>query len=255
MSSSQGLGDARLVVGYWLLPETGHPNGNLSVALGVKLPTGNYKAEDVFYNVGPDRSPQVRPVDQSIQPGDGGVGLTMEVQHFQKVVNSFYTYANFFYLINPRETNGTRTFRETLSPLLKNEAIMSVPDQYALRAGLTYATSLTGLAVGVGGRLEGVPVQDLVGGSGGFRRPGYAFSIEPGLNYMRRNLTFTLNVPVAIIRNRQQSLTDKQIEQQTKQPRHGDAAFADYVISAGLVIRFGGSPKAPLPVPAWPPAQ
>lgn len=93
---SQGLGDARLGLGYWVLPETNQPSGNLLVALGVKLPTGNYKAEDVFYNVGPDGSAQVRPVDQSIQPGDGGVGLTVEVQHFQKVTNGLFTYANGF---------------------------------------------------------------------------------------------------------------------------------------------------------------
>jgi hypothetical protein len=87
------------------------------------------------------------------------------------------------------------------------------------------------LSIALGLRLEGVPVKDAIGESDGFRRPGYIFSIEPGISYMFNVHTFNINVPVALIRNRQQSVTDKATEIATGNPRHGDAAFADYLIS------------------------
>ncbi|MEZ4740516.1 MAG: hypothetical protein R2818_14430 [Flavobacteriales bacterium] len=65
-----------------------------------------------------------------------GLGVTIEAQGYVKLARSLYLYGNAFYLINPMEMNGTKTFRETLSPILMNEAIMSIPDQYMARAGL-----------------------------------------------------------------------------------------------------------------------
>lgn len=243
MTYSQGIADMRFGAGYWLLsPEKG-AKGNLALGLGIKLPTGNYNAKDEFYNVGSEGEKEVRPVDQSIQPGDGGVGVTVDFQAFKLLTDHFSVYADGFYLVNPRETNGTSTFRETLSPLLTNESIMSVPDQYALRAGFAYATPLHGLGISLGGRFEGVPVRDLIGGSEGFRRPGYIVSVEPGINYMRNNFTVSLNVPLAIVRNRLQSVTDKETEVKTGEARHGDAAFADYLINVGVAWRISKKVK------------
>lgn len=106
------------------------------------------------------------------------------------------------------------------------------------RAGLSYATPLHGLSASLGWRIEGIPVYDLVGGSGGFRRPGYVTSIEPSLAYMKGRTTLSLNVPVALVRNRTQSVTDKETERLTGKPRQGDAAFADYSVSVGFGYRF-----------------
>lgn len=234
---SRGMADMRLGLGYWLLNPADHMNGNLSLGLGVKLPTGNYNASDIFYNVGLDGEPQVRPVDQSIQPGDGGFGITIDAQFYQKIAERIFMYGNAFYLLNPRETNGIRTFRETLSPLLENEAIMSVPDQYSVRAGISYSFS-DSFSSSLGALYQGVPVKDIIGGSEGFRRPGNVLSIDPGLSYMKNNITLNLNVPVAVRRARPQSVTDKEIEVQTGTPRNGDAAFADYLINFGLSYRF-----------------
>ena len=86
---SRGLGDIRLGLGYWLFDLETHKNGNLAIGMGFKLPTGNYNASDIFYNVGPNDGPQTRPVDQSIQPGDGGFGFTMDFQLYQKIANAF----------------------------------------------------------------------------------------------------------------------------------------------------------------------
>ncbi len=237
---ASGLGDIRLSANYWLLDFDKHPSNNISVGLGIKLPTGNYNVKDYWYNVGPEGSPELRPVDQSIQPGDGGFGVTLEFNAYQEVFNHTYLYAGGFYLINSRETNGTRTFRETLvKDILDNEAIMSVPDQYMLRAGVSRSImKLPGLSLSVGGRIEGIPVRDLVGGDDGFRRPGYVISVEPAINYMRGKNNFNLSVPIALQRNRLQSVTDKETEETLGIPRHGDAAFADYLISFSYARRF-----------------
>ena len=234
---SRGLGDIRFGLGFWLLDPSENPGGNLALGLGLKLPTGNFNASDIFYNVGANGGPETRPVDQSIQPGDGGFGLTLDFQLYQKLTEGLFTYASGFYLVNPRETNGIRTFRETLSPLLENEAIMAVPDQYALRAGLSQTLSPS-VALSLGGRFEAVPVKDIIDGNDGFRRPGNVLSVDPGFSYMAHNFTFTLNVPVAVRRERPQSITDLQTQQMTGEPRTGDAAFADYAINAGISYRF-----------------
>lgn len=237
MSYSSGIADARVGAGYWIFSGEKARNGNIAIGASIKLPTGNYRATDTFYNVGPNGSSEIRPVDQSIQPGDGGVGLILDTQGLRFLKNGMALYYDGFYLINPRETNGTRTFRETLNPVLANESIMAVPDQYAFRAGLFMPIIGHGLAVSLGGRVEGVPVRDLIGGNEGFRRPGYVVSVEPGASYMIGNFTLNLNVPIALIRNRTRSVTD--IAASTPdQVRHGDAAFADYLINVGLAWRI-----------------
>ncbi|HET8736368.1 MAG TPA: hypothetical protein VFM69_07200 [Pricia sp.] len=239
-SFSRGLADIRMGVGYWLFPLENNPNGNIAVGLGLKIPTGNYNASDIFYNVGPEGAPQVRPVDQSIQPGDGGFGITLDFQVYRKLVEDFYLYAGGFYLINPRETNGIRTFRETLSPILENEAIAAVPDQYSVRAGLSYTISNT-LSTSLGARFDAVPVEDLIGGNEGFRRPGNVLSVDPGISFTKNNLTLNLNVPFAVRRERPQSVTDRQTEVLTGEPRNGDAAFADYLINFGISFKFANN--------------
>jgi hypothetical protein len=84
----------------------------------------------------------------------------------------------------------------------------------------------------MGGRIEGVPVHDLIGSSEGFRRPGYAVSAEPSVSWRRGPHTVSLTVPIAVERNRQRSVPD------LARGSHGDAAFADYVVLAGYWRRF-----------------
>lgn len=237
-SYSSGIADMRLGAGYWILPQESDAVHNVAFGLGFKLPTGNAAAEDFFHNVGADSTGEVRPVDQSIQPGDGGFGITLDFQGYQKIVENLFVYANGFYLINPRDTNTTRTYRETLSPLLVNEAYMSVPDQYSVRGGLNYALPKLGVGLSLGARYECVPVEDLIGESNGFRRPGSVLSIEPGASYAKGNLGVNFSLPVALSRNRPQSVTDLETEIATGQPRNGDAAFADYLINVGVTYRF-----------------
>ncbi|MGH1435504.1 MAG: transporter [Lewinella sp.] len=230
-TSSQGLSDIRLGVGYWLFDPSTH-NFNYSIGLGVKLPTGKYDYTDTFYNQGENKDEDLeKVVDQSIQLGDGGLGLALDVQGYHPISSHFGIGTNLYYLFNFQETNGVLT--------RNGNSEFSCPDQFALRIGAFY-NSLKGLNFYLGGRVEGVPATDIFGGSAGYRRPGYAVSVEPGVGYTKNNYSVFASVPLALYRNRIQSFEDKERTQQTGVYRHGDAAFADYLINVGFSYRFGG---------------
>jgi len=228
---ASGLSDITLSARRLLWKPLKHPDGNIAMGLGVKMPTGDY---DVFDDrerlVNGQRVFTEESVDQSIQPGDGGWGVILDLQYFQRIAHTNGAfYLSTTYLANPRDTNGTPTFRGN-----RGEEIMSVADQYVARVGASYAgKSWKGFGVSLGGRLEGVPVEDLIGDSNGFRRPGYAISAEPGVSYSRGAYTFSLAVPYAIYRNRTRSVADRLVP-----GRHGDAAFADYIILFGWGRKF-----------------
>lgn len=95
----------------------------------------------------------------------------------------------------------------------------------------------------IGGRVEGIPVYDLIGESGEFRRPGYIVSIEPGITYHLKQVQFFATAPVALFRNRTQSVTDKENSTLTGDFVQGDAAFADYAINFGLSFPINGKSK------------
>jgi hypothetical protein len=80
--------------------------------------------------------------------------------------------------------------------------------------------------------MEGVPVEDWVGGSQGFRRPGYGISIEPGVTWSKGRYSVAISAPVALERNREKSVSE--LERGT----HGDAAFADWFLTASFTVRF-----------------
>lgn len=233
---SYGLGDIRIAAYRWMLDPAKNKKFNFQVGLGIKFATGQYDYQDYWYNVGPDTTKELRTVDQSIQLGDGGTGITLELNTFYNIAKKLNVYGNFYYLSNPREHNGVRTYRETLSPSLYNEDIMSVPDQYMARFGFNYI--LKGLQVGAGLRWEGIPVYDLIGGSGYFRRPGYVMSIDPSVSYSFKKVNVYAAVPVALVRNRTQSVTDKEYSEKFGTFKQGDAAFADYTINVGVAFKF-----------------
>jgi hypothetical protein len=226
-----GLGDLRLTGHTWLLDPDTHLEQNIGVGLGVKAPTGDYKVRDTFHKAS---GPVSLPVDQSIQLGDGGWGIILELQGFKKLYPRIYAYLNGTYLINPRNVNHVETGRSRA-----NERIMSVPDQYLGRVGLTYVVwPEKGVSLSLGGRIEGVPVRDLIGRSDGFRRPGYSISIEPGVSWVYGANTLTMHAPVALLRDRQRSVTDLQNSRLTGNRVHGDAAFSDFMILMSYSRRF-----------------
>jgi hypothetical protein len=227
VTSARGIGDMIVTLRRWMLEPAEHPTENLSLGLGLKFPTGQPNATDTFRFVDEngDVQQEVRTVDQSIQPGDGGLGFLIDVGAF-KQFGDFAPYFNGTYLFNPQETSGVKTWRSR-----PNEAIMSIADQYMVRMGVQWNCA-SNWTLGLGWRVEGVPVRDAIGGSDGFRRPGYATSIEPSVAYVRGPSVFSAAVPIALIRNRQQSVPDEELD------RHGDAAFADWVLLLGWSYRF-----------------
>jgi hypothetical protein len=234
---SFGIGDIRFTGYYWLLDPMHSPKGNIQVGLGLKLPTGDYKYQDFF--VKNDSTKVLGPVDQSIQLGDGGTGFTTEVNAYYNFTKSISVYGSFYYLFNPREQNGVSTARggtTAASAIQYGSSTMSVPDQYMARAGANI--SVQQFTASAGMRMECVPSQDLIGGSSGFRRPGYVISVEPGVSYQFKKVTAFATVPVAVKRDRTQSYADKQRTRITGVYAQGDAAFADYSINIGCSFRF-----------------
>jgi hypothetical protein len=63
-------------------------------------------------------------------------------------------------------------------------------------------------------------------------------SAEPGIVYRFKKMNAYATVPVALVRNRTQSVADKLRTQITGVYAKGDAAFADYSINAGVAIIF-----------------
>jgi hypothetical protein len=230
-TSAGGLGDVRLLGYAWLWDPQTMPKGNVLLGIGPKFPTGDYQATDVFQRPG---GPELRYVDQSIQPGDGGWGFGVEISAFLEVFPLTSLYLQGSYLFNPENVNGTPTYRAN-----PYEQVTSIPDQYFARAGVSYIlVPRWGLSLSLGGRIDGVPVRDALGASDGFRRPGYAVSVEPGLFAAHNQWLFSLTTPVAVYRNRQRSVADERWTQDSGIYRHGDAAFADFLVQATITRQF-----------------
>ncbi len=245
-TSSGGLADIRGSLNAWVWDPVEQPKGNIQAGIGFKAPSGDYGATDTFYqdqDPGPgiDIRPVIKPVDQSIQPGDGGWGITLELNGYRQLASRLIGYAQAFYLFNPQNVNGTPspTARRDAGPSLGTLHIdngMSIADQYLFRTGFNIILSHKhALAFSFGGRMEGVPVEDLNGNAGdkeGFRRPGYAISVEPGLSWMPGRWNVNLSAPLLVAANRERSYWDEQ------KGRHGDAAFADYLVSFSVSRMF-----------------
>jgi hypothetical protein len=234
---SFGIGDIRVGVYKWLLDQSKSHKGNIQVGLGLKLATGDYRYQDFF--IKNDTTKVLGPVDQSIQLGDGGTGFTTEINAYYNFTSVIGVYGNFYYLLNPREQNGVSTARGgTLSSdaIKYGTSVMSVPDQYMIRAGAN--ATFDNFTVSAGIRKECQPSKDLIGGSSGFRRPGKILSIEPGVNYQFKKATVYAYVPFAVKRDRTQSNADKLKTAATGVHAQGDAAFADYLVNIGCSFKF-----------------
>jgi len=209
--SAHGLGDVRLLGTLWLFSPEKYTNGNVALGFGVKMPTGDYEATDYRHL---STGKELRYVDNSIQPGDGGWGLILEFQAFQKIFERTYLYANGTYLMQPQNTNQIGN---------------SIWDSYTARIGATYVIwPKHNLSLSLGGRIEGVPPTDAIGDSEGRRRPGYVISVEPGIAWSYKKFSMIVTAPVSAYRYRQNNYLG----------RPGDTAFADYMILSSFSYRF-----------------
>jgi hypothetical protein len=232
-TQSAGLGDIRLTANYWLLDHMS--SGNIAVGATVKFPTGKADVMDEFHKLDENGMDYLltQPVDQSIQLGDDAFGVGLELQGFQSILSGLSLYYGASYLATPKNINSTlrRANADPENPF----SYFSCADQYSARAGIDFSPAQK-IIIGLGGRIEGIPSSDLFGKSEGFRRPGYAISIEPGISVLLNRFAFSLNVPVALSRNRTQNTLDK------INGSHGDAAFADYVVNATVTYRLNREP-------------
>lgn len=243
-TQANGIGDLRLSATYWMLDPAKHHKGNFALGIGIKAPTGNANVQDDFHKLDKEGNDYTirKAVDQSIQLGDGGWGVSLEAQGYQVLFANTSLYFDGFYLSNPRNVN--ETLRSPTADPNEPDNYFSVADQYAARLGLSYmlghATSLS-----LGGRIEGIPAFDVIGKEQGFRRPGYVISVEPGITQQVNRFVLNLNIPVALVRDRIRNTQD------IASGKHGDAAFADYLINAGIAYRFGGKKESQPPLQNW----
>jgi hypothetical protein len=230
-TAARGLSDIMFTSHRWMFDPDLHPGGNLQLGVGVKIPTGQDNATDTFLVAsGSAVTQQIRTVDQSIQPGDGGFGILVDASAFTAIASGKASlYAGGAYLSTPGEKSNVQTYRTA-----PGEEVMSIADQYLARGGIAFPIPKSvNMTFSAGLRAEGVPVHDLIGGSNGFRRPGIAVSFEPAVNMIVKGKNaVTLAVPVAIYRNRFASVPD------LARGAHGDAAFANYLILGGYSRRF-----------------
>lgn len=221
-----GLGDVSIGAQRWMFRPPTENGGNVAVSASLKIPTGIKDATGAGLYKG---QTILATADQSMQPGDGGWGFNVGAQAHKPLWRIAFAYAQANYLFNPRDTNGVATFRSQ-----PGQSVMSVTDQYLYRGGISQGIpKLRGLALSVGVRGEGVPVNDLIGSSNGFRRPGSIVSLDPGLMFHIKRDSVYVNGPWALYRNRPPSVPE--IENHTT---NGDAFFADYTVIAGVAHHF-----------------
>jgi hypothetical protein len=237
MENGRGLGDISLGGRFWVLPTSQFRSGNISVGVGVKTPTGNQGYKDTY----PDRNGNnnlPRFVDQSVQPGDGGWGLLLEVNGFKRIPHAqLFGSAN--YLANPRDRNETTSGAINRLPpntafVITDTSYNSVPDQFMTRLGGAMPIGKTGFAGSVAWRVEGMPRYDLFGASHGFRRPGVEMFIEPGVSYAKGRQFYSFNVPIGYYRNRFPN---------PYTGASGDATFPKHIFLFSYGYRFGSKSR------------
>jgi hypothetical protein len=234
--ASSGLGDTIVGANVWIRNPEHAAHNNLSVGLGLLAPSGNDDVQNTVTETNPTTGLPVEvtaPVDYSIQPGNGGWGMVTQWSGYQILNKSLILYSDGDYIATQGGTNGVPR-GATLSPTTPLDNFVSISDQYLLEAGVDFPILPEhGLSGTVGPRDEGVPAKNLFPNSNdGFRRPGYAVTLGPGVEYVHGANLLTAGVFKAIHRDRTVSYPD------SVYGTHGDAAFAQYVWLASITHRF-----------------
>ena len=240
-TQSFGIGDIRFTAYKWILQPTPKQKINFQLGLGLKLATGDYQYQDYFYRR--EDSLVLAPVNPSIQLGDGGTGIITELNTFYLINRSVILYGNFYYLVNPRDHNGTSnllgripTSADAKAQVKSGGSVNSVPDQFTVRMGANFKLNDWLLSAGI--RNEGIPLRDLVGHSNGSRRAGHNTSFEPGVVYSMKRVSLYAYVPVIISRKTRQGLTDKIESGILNKVVYRQGGFADYLVFAGVQVKL-----------------
>ena len=238
-----GIGDIRFTAYKWLFDDQVLRKGNIQVGLGIKFPTGNYHSEAYWYYSENPSIKALQPLPEALQLGDGGTGITTTINAFYIFNRHVSVFGNFFYLINPMNTNGVKSFPDGAIPpsfdslnIATTNNVNSVPDTYTLRVGVNY--TFERLVGTVGLRFEGSPAHDLFGDNDGLRRVGYIFSIEPGLQYKFKKSILYSFVTLPLERATIQTVPDQRQEAITGQYTITPGHFANWLIYFGYTFTF-----------------
>ena len=222
-----GIGDISVQGEAWLFEPRTHEQGNVSIGLGLKMPTGSHSKPSQFYTAS---GASEFPADQTIQPGDGGFAILTQLQAFRQVTERTSLYAFGSYMISPKKQSDV-AFAPAPGALR-----WSVPDVYSVRTGVAFDVLPDhGLSASLGARFDGIPVRDLVGGGDDdtIKRTSRILFAEPGVAYARGRDNFTVSVPWRVKVNRMKSLAEQQ-------PGGGLNAggFATYLVFASYSHRL-----------------
>jgi hypothetical protein len=234
--ASSGVGDIIFGANTWIRNPLSTPRNNLSLGLGVLVPSGNDAVQNTTDSNTSGVGPPVEvtaPVDYSIQPGNGGWGMVMQWMGYQRINKTVTFYFDGDYIATQGGTNGVAK-GATLSTTQPLTNYVAISDQYLLEAGIEVPLPwVKGLSATVGPRFEGVPARNLFPNNNyGFRRPGFAVTLGPGMQYVRGRNILNAGVYKAVHRDRTTSVPDEIYH------THGDAAFAQYVWLASYTHRF-----------------
>ena len=215
--------------------------GNIQFGLGLKFPSGNYHSMDYFYYSKTDPSlKMLAPVNVAIQLGDGGTGITTELNAFYIFNKTISVYSNFFYLISPVDQNGVSNQIAGVPPnpvaIETTADVNSVPDNYTLRAGGNFTFQNLVLSAGV--RYEGAPAYDLIGRDDGLRRVGHIFSVEPGIQYKFKTSILYFFVTIPLSRVTIQTVPDKRATEITGVYTITGGDLASQVFFLGYTFTF-----------------
>jgi hypothetical protein len=228
-----GFGDAIVSAQTWIWSPKQTHHGNVQIGYGLLAPTGASKVQNTYLASSTATSTTTRPVDYSIQPGAGGWGIALQETAF-RMFGKEELFSNASYLITPQNQNTSYLRNPTATTQDPLTQYNSISDQYLVEFGFAHNIPLekVGLAFTFGPRFEGVPTHDLIGDNLGFRRPGFALSLEPGVQISKGQNLLTASVGRAVWRARVKSVPD------IMEGGHGDAAFADWVWLASFSRRF-----------------
>lgn len=220
--SAGGLGDVSLQAQYWLADPREASRVQGSVGLGFNAPTGNDAVKGTVYVRGV--GDQQRPIDEAFQPGSGGWAMLLTAQGTALITGPLFAYASGYYGMSL--TEHTEVFQ--------GAALRGVPDTYSGRLGVAYLLPpLDGVALSLGGLINGVTVKDIVGGGDLYwRRPGYEVFVAPGLTWTFGPNMANITVPVRVYQNKLDSLLDVSLN------RHISAGFVPWLFQATFARRF-----------------
>jgi hypothetical protein len=239
--NAHGLGDITTLARIALFnPSTSSRSWNVLVGGGAKLPTGSNHESDIYPDTN-GRNNLRRYVDISVQPGDGGWGLIMDLQGY-KSLGRITAFGSGTWLANPKDTGAAS--RANLVTTATPSNVNTVSDQFVFRTGGTVAVTRQ-ISASLAWRVEGVPRYDMIGSSHGFRRPGVEMYWEPGITITSGRHSISFNLPVGYYFNRFPN-------PYTGQP--GDSTFPKEVSIATYSFRFGGGSSASHAPAAMPPA-